>query len=180
MQQVIIMPCPAARQQELFALRARVWIAEGADPSAFPLDSWSDPHDALRLHWIAVDGDRIVGGAALAMHETLDSVEEADAYLPYLGRIEGAVAAPARVVVDPAYRGVGLAQRLLDVQDDAAREANARISVRQASPAMRRLLERRGWTFHGPAPRDARFPLTEFSVMSFSFAGQAEDGSGAC
>jgi hypothetical protein len=55
---------------------------------------------------------------------------------------------------------------LLDRQDAAARAAGAVLAVRQASPGMRRLLERRGWQAHGPGPVDPRFPGVEFTVMS--------------
>ena len=161
-----IIACPAARLIEMFRLRAAVWVGEGADPDAFPGGEWRDDRDASRLHWIVLHEDRIVATASLSVHPTLADVEEGDVYIR-AGLVSlGPVAAPARVTVSPDFRGCGLAQALLDVQDAAALEAGAVLSVRQASPPMRRLLERRGWQEHGPGPWDVRFPGVQFTVMS--------------
>ncbi|MGI8805930.1 MAG: hypothetical protein ACR2IN_09650 [Thermoleophilaceae bacterium] len=84
-------------------------------------------------------------------------------------RLEGAVAAPARVVVAASAQRHGLASRLLDVQDDGAREAGATHAVRQASPAMARLLERRGWRHAAPAGADPRFPGVGFRIMTTAY-----------
>lgn len=158
--------CPPARLTEMFRLRASVWIGEGADPGAFPGGEWRDDRDVSRIHWIALHEDRIVATASLSVHPTLADVEEGDVYLRAGLFSPGPVAAPARVTVAADFRGHGLAQALLDIQDAAAVQAGATLSVRQASPAMRRLLERRGWQQHGPGPWDPRFPGVQFTVMS--------------
>lgn len=164
--EVLIAQCDPSRLEELYALRARVWIGEGADPAAFPGGRWSDAHDPQRLHWVGLHQGRIVAGASLGIHASLDEVDEADAYRSAVRPPTGRIAAPARVVVDAAWRGSGIAQALLDRQEAAARAAGAVLAVRQASPAMRRLLERRGWREHGPGPADPRFPGVLFTVMS--------------
>lgn len=163
--QVVIAECDPLRLAELYTFRARVWIGEGADPAAFPGGRWTDGHDPHRFHWVALDRGRIVAGASLGIHPSLAEVDEPEAYW-MLTPPSGRIAAPARVVVEPAYRGSGVAQALLDRQDAAARAAGAVLAVRQASPGMRRLLERRGWQAHGPGPVDPRFPGVEFTVMS--------------
>jgi GNAT superfamily N-acetyltransferase len=158
--------CPSERLTEMFRLRATVWIGEGASPAAFPRGEWRDERDASRLHWIVLNEDRVVATASLSVHASLADVEEGDVYIRAGLARPGPVAAPARVTVSPDCRGRGVAQALLDVQDAAALEAGATLSVRQASPSMRRLLLRRGWRDHGPGPWDARFPGVEFMVMS--------------
>ena len=165
--EVVVAECDARRLGELYALRARVWIGEGADPAAFPGGRWTDAHDPHRLHWVALDRGRIVAGASLGIHPSLADVDEPEAFRT-VPTPTGCIAAPARVVVEPAYRGSGVAQLLLDRQDAAARAAGAVLAVRQASPAMRRLLQRRGWREHGPGPADPRFPGVEFTVMSLA------------
>ena len=162
----MVVVCDPNRLPEVYALRARVWIEEGAHPASFPEGCWTDSRDAHRMHWVVLDGDRIVACASLGIYATLAEVDEPDAYRMIAPPRSGFIAAPARVVVESAYRGRGFAQRLLDRQDDAARAAGAVLAVRQASPAMRRLLERRGWQYHGPGPADPRFPGVEFSVMA--------------
>ena len=161
-----IVVCPPARLTEMFRLRAAVWVGEGADPRAFPGGEWRDDSDASRRHWIVLHEERIVATASLSVHATLAEVEEGDVYVRAGLFSPGPVAAPARVTVAADFRGCGLAQALLDVQDAEAVHAGATLSVRQASPAMRRLLERRGWQEHGPGPWDARFPGVQFTVMS--------------
>ena len=160
------MLCPPDRLDEMFRLRANVWIDEGADPDAFPGGEWRDERDATRLHWVVIRDDQVVGTASLSIHPTLDSVEEGDVYRLAGLSSSGPIAAPARVTVAANHRGRGIAEGLLDAQDAAARAAGAVLAVRQASAALRRLLEARGWRAHGPAPLDARFPTTTFTVMS--------------
>ena len=165
-----VIPCPQERREELYRLRATVWVAEGADPAAFVGGAWTDPRDTQRRHWIVIHEGEVIAGASLSVHPTLHEVEEAEAYFAYHLSAWGPVAAPARVIVHPEWRGRGLAEQLLGAQDEAAREAEAILAVRQASRAMRRLLERRGWQYHGPGPFDARFPHEEFGVMSLVLA----------
>ena len=124
--------CNSSQLPELFALRARVWIEEGADPLAFPDGLWSDDRDQGRTHWVVLHDDEIVGGASVGFHASLAQLEEAEAYRLVAAPPLGIIAAPARVVIDRRHRGCGIADALLDVQDQAAREAKAVLSVRQA------------------------------------------------
>ena len=160
-----VVPCPPERLTEMFRLRAAVWIHEGADPAAFPGGEYRDVRDASRLHWIVVDKNRVVATASLSLHAQLADVEEGDVYLQARLSSSGPVAAPARLTIAPEYRGRGLVRALLDAQDAAAVESGATLSVRQASPSLRAVLERRGWIAHGDGPLDARFPVV-FTVMS--------------
>lgn len=161
-----VLVCPAARLDDVFRLRAAVWIGDGADPAAFPDAEWRDERDPRRLHWIVEDDGRLVAAASLGLHDRLADVEDAELFLRAGLSSRGRVAAPARVTVRPQYRGRGVAEALLDAQDAAARAAGATLAVGQASPSMRRLLERRGWQAHGEGPWDVRFPGVEFTVMS--------------
>ena len=149
----------------MFRLRAAVWIHEGADPAAFPGGEYRDHRDASRLHWIVLDKNRVVATASLSLHSELADVEEGHVYLQASLSASGPVAAPARLTIEPEYRGGGLVRALLDAQDAAAVESGATLSVRQASPSLRPVLERRGWIAHGAGPIDARFPVL-FTVMS--------------
>jgi N-acyl-L-homoserine lactone synthetase len=152
--------------EEIYALRARVWRTTGGlAANAFPTGQWRDAYDALSRHWVVRDEHgRLAAAARLTVHASLDAVPEAAEYLRYDLPRSGPIAAPARVVVCPSAQGVGLAGRLLDVQDQATREAGAQRAVRQASPAMVRLLVRRGWQIVGPATPDPRFPGVPFQV----------------
>lgn len=165
--------CESSRLPELFAFRARVWIEEGADPRAFSEGTWTDERDPARMHWVALHGDTIVGAASLSVHPSISLVEEAEAYAAVPSPPSGLIAAPARMVIDKEHRGRGIADALLELQDRAAIDAGAVFGVRQASPAMKKLLLRHGWHDHGPAPHDPRFPHVQFSVMSRTYSESA-------
>lgn len=171
----IVMPCPPGRLEELFRLRAAVWVAEGADPAAFPGGAWRDARDDQRLHWMAEHDGEIVAGASLSIHASLDDVHQAETYRLYGITAGGPVAAPARVIVRADWRGTLLVRRLLDAQDEAARAAGAVLALRQASAMLRPMLERRGWRWHGPALPDLRFPGQDFSVMTLPLGPRDRD-----
>jgi GNAT superfamily N-acetyltransferase len=147
-------------------LRAEVWQASGGvAAAAFPEGRWHDDCDLNATHWtIRDENNRLVAAARLTVHPTLADVPEAEEYARYGLDLEGPIAAPARVVVCPGAQGRGLGQRLLDAQDQTARRLGARHAVRQASPAMVRLLVHRGWRIIGPARTDPRFPEVQFQV----------------
>ena len=153
--------------EAIYRLRASVWRETGdIAQAAFGDGRWSDEHDPSSLHWVVRgDAGELVAAARLSVHERLADVPEAEEYTAVGLDLEGRIAAPARVVVAAAARRHGLAGRLLDAQDEAARAAGCTYAVRQSSPAMRRLLARRGWRDVGPAGRDDRFPGVRFEVM---------------
>jgi GNAT superfamily N-acetyltransferase len=151
---------------QICRLRAPVWEATGqAAAAAFPDGGWRDPFDADCAHWIIRDHRRqLVAAARVTVHDRLEDVPGAEEYLRYGLRLPGPIAAPARVVVLGEAQGGGLARRLLDAQDAFARRAGARHAVRQASPAMVRLLVHRAWRILGPATPDPRFTGVRFQV----------------
>jgi len=151
---------------EICRLRAQVWETTGqAAAAAFPDGGWRDPYDSDCAHWIIRGGrQRLVAAARVTVHDRLEDVPEAEEYLRYGLRLPGPIASPARVVVLGEARGAGLARRLLDAQDAFARRVGARHAVRQASPAMVRLLAHRAWRVLGPATPDPRFTGVRFQV----------------
>ena len=157
--------------EAIYRLRAAVWLQTGdIAQAAFRDGRWSDEHDAIATHWVIRDGHELVAAARLSVHERLADVPEAEEYAAAGLRLEGRIAAPARVVVAAAARRHGLASQLLDAQDEAARAARCTFAVRQASPSMSRLLQRRGWRSFGPASADERFPGVRFEVMVLELA----------
>jgi predicted GNAT family N-acyltransferase len=153
--------------EAIYRFRVAVWRQEDAlAETAFPDGYWRDAFDDLSCHWVVNSGRGIAAAARLSIHQQLAEVPEAEEYLAAGLRLEGPIAASGRVVVASWARRRGLAARLLDMQDQEAREAGVRHGVRQASPAMRRLLERRGWSGIAPARPDARFTGVVFHIMA--------------
>jgi GNAT superfamily N-acetyltransferase len=152
--------------EAIYRLRAAVWRHSGhAAPAAFAGGRWSDEHDAVATHRVFRDGDAIVAAGRQSVHERLADVPEAEAYAAAGLALEGRVAAPAHLVVAPAARRHGLAWRLADAQNAAARAAGCRFSVCQSAPEMAAMLLRRGWRVVGPGPPDDRFPGVRFEAM---------------
>jgi GNAT superfamily N-acetyltransferase len=157
--------------EAIYRLRAAVWRETGdIAQAAFGDGRWSDEYDPTAMHWVIRDGEELAAAARLSVHERLADVPEAGEYAAAGLHLEGRIGAPARVVVAAAARRHGLAGQLLDAQDAAARAAGCAYAVRQSSPAMSRLLERRGWRDVGPAGLDARFPGVRFEVMVLEVA----------
>jgi len=135
-------------------LRAEVWRQTGElSWTAFRDGRWSDEHDRTAMHWVVRDdAGELVAAARLSVHERLADVPEAEAYAAAGLELEGPIAAPAHLVIAAAARGRRLFLGLADAQRAAARAAGCTFIVCQDSPAMRRLLVRRGWRQAGPAP----------------------------
>jgi GNAT superfamily N-acetyltransferase len=150
----------------IFHFRRRVWEATPTPVKrAFPQGSWRDPYDEVATHWVIRDeGGRIVAAARQTIHSRWDDFPAAEDYSEYFDELAGPIAHPARMVVCPSAQGQGLASQLIDLQEAAAERAHCRYALRQASPAMVRLLVRRGWQILGPAPFDPRYPGVEFQV----------------
>ena len=156
-----------ATLEAISRLRVTVWRDTGSlAPDAFADGIWWDPIDAHARHWVFRRDGELVAAARLTIHSRLEDVWQAEEYLAAGLSLEGPIAAPDRVVVARSAQKIGLASRLVEVQDAAAIEAGARHAVRQASPAMQRLVGERGWRGVGPASIDPRFPGVPFQIMT--------------
>ena len=153
--------------EAIYRLRAAVWRETGdIARAAFGDGRWSDEHDPGSLHWVVrADAGELVAAARLSVHERLADVPEAEQYTAVGLDLAGRIASPARLVVAAAARRHGLAGRLHDARDEAARAAGCTYAVSQSTPVMSRLLARRGWRDVGPAGRDDRFPGVRFEIM---------------
>jgi len=158
--------------EAIFRLRAQVWRETGdVSPSALRGGRWSDEHDSAAMHWVVRDDTgALLAAARLSVHARLADVPEAEAYAAAGLDLEGPIGAPAHLVVAAPARGHGLFVQLADTQNAASRAAGCTFLVCQASPAMRRLLPRRGWQEIAAAPADERFPGVGFVVMVLELA----------
>jgi hypothetical protein len=148
-------------------LRAQVWRDTGnLAESAFASEGWRDAIDSHCRHWAILNQHQMpVAAGRLSLHASLDDVHESHEYRRYGIDFAGGYANPDRVVVDRACKGCGLGRQILDAQDNAIDSETVSFSVRQASPAMVRLLIHRGWYVAGPASSDSRFRDVQFSVV---------------
>jgi len=90
--------------EAIYRLRAAVWRETGdVAQAAFADGRWSDEHDAASTHWVIRDGEELVAAARLSVHERLADVPEAEEYAAAGVRLDGRIAAPARVVVAAGF-----------------------------------------------------------------------------
>ena len=129
-----------SRMEEIGALRIRAWRNEsGVDAQFFAQRTWVDALDQTAHHWILTRNDVVVASARMSFHDSLDGVPYSS-LLPDAYRSRYAhktIASINRLVVDPQFRGHGLAKRL-----DQARLSMARregIDVVLAQPQLTRL-----------------------------------------
>ena len=170
-----------ATLRDIYRLRAEVWASTGnVAADAFGPDGWHDAWDDAATHWAIFDDcGKVAAAARLTLHARVDDLDEAEVYAAFCPDLPGPVAAPARVVVRRESQGFGLAQRLLTIQEQAARAQGAQWALRQASPQMVPLLRRRGWEILGPGAADPRFPELVFQVAKWEVATGIRDNNGA-
>jgi predicted GNAT family N-acyltransferase len=120
-----------AERRAALALRHEVFVEE----QGVPLDLEIDEHDAMALHLVALDGDRIVGTCRL--------VED------------GRRARFGRLVVARDARGRGTGAALLGEAERRARALGCDEMVLAAQTAAMGLYERAGYTARGDVFLDA-------------------------
>lgn len=109
---------------------------------------WISP-DGLCGAWVAIDGDEVVGHVGVAV--------------PAPGRM----AEVTRLFVDPAHRGKGIADALLDAAEHGAPGTHVRLDVTEESTGAWRLYERRGWCLTGRGPADWSTPSGEVPTVRY-------------
>lgn len=161
--------------EEICRFRVDVWRQTGSlAEDAFQDGQWRDDAEEHCTHWVVRDaGGQLLAAARWGVVESFDQVQEVEEYKRYGLSLAGVIAEPARVVVASSARRMGLATKLLDIQDEASRGVAAQHAVRQASPAMARLLVRRGWKVLGPSSTDPRFSGVQFQVAVISYTGSS-------
>ena len=128
-------------------LRRAYGVGYPTDWPEAPRD-WISP-DGLLAAWVATDDDRVVGHVGVAV--------------PAPGRMPEVT----RLFVDPAHRGKGIADALLDAAERGAPGTHVRLDVTEESPAAWRLYERRGWCLTGRGPADWCTPSGEVPTVRY-------------
>ena len=143
-----------SRLPEIYALRVAAWEqspgAEYVNSELFP-QGWFDALDthATARHWAVEDGGRIVAAARVVL---LGSIEESGQ--PDLARFALPAGRPwgylSRLVIAPAFRGLGLAGKFDQARMSFLRDSGAAFALAASFPARVARLHRQGWQQLGP------------------------------
>ena len=142
------------RLPEIYALRVAAW---GQSPGAQYVNSrlfpqgWFDALDthATARHWVVEDDGRIIASARAVLLDTLEESSQADLArfaLP-AGRPWGYL---SRLVISPAYRGLGLAEKFDQVRMAFLRDSGADFALGASFPKRIAMLREQGWEALGP------------------------------
>lgn len=159
------------RMLEIGKFRIHGWKnEEGINQIFFSRDYWIDPLDQRSYHWIITDNDTIVASARLSLHTSLDEVPYANLLRPehrvhFENKMIGSI---NRLVVDPAYRGLGLSKLLDEVRIERARAQKAEVII--AFPQLVRLvpMTRKGFKLIEQLENIPEMPERPFYVMSLN------------
>lgn len=149
------------RIAEIGALRIRAWSSEpGIDPVFFSQRTWIDALDHTSRHWIVTLQNKVVAAARMSFHDSLNDVPYAS-LLPhkYCTRYERKrLVSINRLVVDPQFRGRGLAKVLDKVRLNRAMEKGVDIILAQPQLSRLSALDKLGFSYLCELPPTPELP----------------------
>ena len=143
-----------ARLPEIYALRVAAWEQSPGAPyvnrALFP-QGWADALDTHphARHWVVEVDGHLVAAARVVLLDTIAESGQPDLSrfaLP-LGRPWGYL---SRLVIAPAYRGRGLAEKFDQTRMSFLRNSCAAFALGASFPERVARLHRQGWTQLGP------------------------------
>lgn len=157
--------------QEIGRLRIQAWRDEpGINTTFFSRNAWIESIDHLAYHWVVMKNNLVVAAARMSIHTSLDDVPYAnllpDALRPQFSQRR--IASINRLVVDPLFRGTGLARMLDQARLDMARRVGADVVL--AQPQLTRLsaLLKLGFSYVCELPRIPEMPERPLFFMELN------------
>lgn len=159
------------RIQEIGALRIRAWREEpGINADFFAKRTWIEAIDYMACHWIITKNDRIVAAARMSFHDSLMNVPYAS-LLPELCRpkyTQKTLASINRLVVDPRFRGLGLARQLDQARLNMAREKGVDYVLAQPQQTRLSALTKQGFQYVCELPHIPEMPDRQLFFMELA------------
>lgn len=116
---VEVSPTDIPQMTRIGKLRVKAWKAR--QPHFPVMTIWLDVFDAKARHWAIFQGGRPVAAARMSIHNELSEVPNAEIFADaFPDGLAGPIAAMNRLVVDPAFAGLGLSRLLDEVRISAA------------------------------------------------------------
>jgi len=139
-------------EYEIGSLRVRAWRNEPAvDKTYFARPTLIESLDKKSQHWVITKDDIVVAAARMSFHTDMETVPYAPLLPPecWAQFANKAIASFNRMVVDPRFRGQGLANALDQVRVEQARRANMDVIVGATQLTYRvESLRKLGFTYH--------------------------------
>jgi predicted GNAT family N-acyltransferase len=98
--------------EQIYQLRAEVWIAEGSNPASFPDGKLYDTHDTHAFHSIIKQGTQIIAAARFCLHDSIQELPHYDQFNHIKLELPTPVASFNRLLVLQQYRKQGIAKSL--------------------------------------------------------------------
>ncbi|GAB4024248.1 GNAT family N-acetyltransferase [Spirosoma koreense] len=165
------------RIQEIGTLRIRAWRDEpGINTVFFDRRTWIEAIDHTAHHWVVTKNNVVVAAARMSLHDSLEEVPYAallpDSHRPRYQRKR--LASINRLVVDPRFRGRGLARLLDQARLDMA--ASKGVDVVLAQPQLARLsaLTKLGFSYVCELPHTPEMPERPLFFMELDLKTVAD------
>mgnify|MGYP006423534257 CR=1 FL=1 len=140
---------------QVYRLRVEAWKQSKygflVDPERFPT-GMHDEFDATATHWIARDGERLVGSGRVNILKGLDDLcgDEAKAFKDYIGEGHTRIGLLSRLVIHPDYRFRGLSREFDVLRLRYLKEQGVRMVIGYANPERLQRLNQYGFIELGP------------------------------
>jgi GNAT superfamily N-acetyltransferase len=133
-------------------LRLKTWQTHGEIPAFIANQNMkTDEHDAHGLHWVVHHDGRLIAAARLCVHSHSSEVPDPEGLEGYEDLFSGPIACLTRLVVDPDFRGRGIASQMDDVRLQVAAELGCVSIIGVCEESSRiKSLKSRGFVNLGP------------------------------
>jgi len=116
--------------EQIGRLRILAWEADGELPPFAPrAEVWLDEHDSHAQNFAVLFDGRPIAAARMCVHVRARDLPDLPSLTGYEGLLNPPIAALTRLVVNPAFRGLGLSRQLDEARLTAARKSGCRSAV---------------------------------------------------
>lgn len=153
-----------ALQEELGKLRELAWRDAGYN---LPKSTWivNSDYDNDTIHFLVFLKNNLVGAARLTFHDSIDSLQDAEYYTPFIEHIPAPIASVTKVVVDPLYQGRGIGSFLHALCIEHAERASAACIACDVREEKTAIVKRLGYKQIGLTGIQDGWPDWDWAVM---------------
>lgn len=156
---------------EMGKLRIIAWEKEGIIPDLIAKKVWLDELDKSAIHWILLEDEKLVASARMTLHNSVAEVPYSEMFAKFdLSHLKSPVAALNRLVVNPKYKGEGIARQLDIARIETAKEIGIKTIIGEAVPWRVEPLLELGFKFVGQIGDIKEIPGVELTLITMEFS----------